>query len=88
LMPIRNCIRLSSGLPALRSWTCFWTSIAQVTASTALANSTSAVAHKFDRPARMGRDQGIEEVAPYGLQTRQRPGLVDTHEARVADHIG
>jgi hypothetical protein len=36
----------------------------------------------------MGRDQGIEEVAPQGLQTGKSSGLVDTHEARVADHIG
>ena len=35
-------MRLSSGLPALCSRTCFCTSIAQLTASTALANSTSA----------------------------------------------
>ena len=47
-----------------------------------------AVAHEFERPARMGRDQGIEEVAPHGLQTGERPGLVDTHEARVSYHIG
>ena len=44
--------------------------------------------HKFERPARMGRDQGIDEVAPRGLQTGKSPGLVDTHEARVANHIG
>jgi hypothetical protein len=36
----------------------------------------------------MGRDQWIDEVTPYGLQTGERPGLVDTHEARIADHIG
>jgi hypothetical protein len=36
----------------------------------------------------MGRDQGIDEVAPNGLQTGERPGLVDPHEARVANHIG
>ena len=47
-----------------------------------------AVTHEFDRPARMGRDQRIDEVAPDGLQTGERPGLVDTHEARVSDHIG
>ena len=47
-----------------------------------------AIAHEFDRPARMGSDQGIDEVAPHGLQTGKSPGLVDTHEARVPDHIG
>jgi hypothetical protein len=36
----------------------------------------------------MSRDLGIDEVAPHGLQTGERPGLVDTHEARIANHIG
>ena len=44
--------------------------------------------HEFNRPARMGRDQRIDKVAPHGLQTGGRPGLVNTHEARVAFHIG
>ena len=42
LMPMRNWIGLASELPASCSRTCLWISIAQVTASTALANSTSA----------------------------------------------
>jgi hypothetical protein len=36
----------------------------------------------------MSRDQRIEEVAPHGLQTGKSSSLVDTHEARVANHIG
>lgn len=31
--------------------------------------------------------QGINEVAPHGLQTGERPGLIDPHEARVSDYI-
>ena len=40
-----------------------------------------AVAHQFERPAGMGRDQGIDEVAPHGLQPGECPGLIDTHQA-------
>ena len=47
-----------------------------------------AVAHEFERPARMGRDQGIDEVAPQCLQPGESTGLIDTHEPRVADNIG
>ena len=47
-----------------------------------------AIAHKFEDPARMGRDQRIEEVAPHDLQPSEGPGLVDPHEARVSYHIG
>jgi hypothetical protein len=36
--------------------------------------------HEFNRPARMGRDQRIDKVAPHGPQTGGRPGLVNTHE--------
>jgi hypothetical protein len=36
----------------------------------------------------MGRDQGIDEVAPHRLQTGESPGLVDAHEARVTDNVG
>jgi hypothetical protein len=42
LMPIRNTIRLSSGSSALRVAIARWIATAQATASTTLANSTSA----------------------------------------------
>ena len=47
-----------------------------------------AIAHEFERPARMGRNQRINDVASHRLQTGESPGLVDTHEARIADNIG
>ena len=47
-----------------------------------------AVAHKLDDTAGMGGNRRVDQLTPQGIQTGKSPGLVDTHEARVTDHVG
>ena len=77
--PKQDQIRLKS-LASL-FWICLWISIAQLTASTALANPTSAIAHKLDDAPRMGGDLGSISSRLKAFKRAKRPGLVDPHEA-------
>ncbi len=45
------------------------------------------VAHKLDDPSCMGSNHRINEPAPQCIQTGNGPGLVQTNEARVPDHV-
>jgi hypothetical protein len=47
-----------------------------------------AIAYELNNSARMSGYRWIDRIAPQGLQSRQRTGLVDAHQARVPDHIG
>ena len=47
-----------------------------------------AVAHELDDPSCMGGNRRINKPTPQGIQTGKSPGLVETHEARVTDHVG
>ena len=64
LIPMRNSIRRSSGMAALRSAMARWISMAQRTASTALANSTKrTITCGLDDTAAMFGDLGIDKFA-------------------------
>ena len=84
-----HSIRRSSGMAALRSAMARWISMAQRTASTALANSTSAPSPVVltMRPAMLG-DLWINEFAPVRLERRESAFLVYAHQPAVAGDIG
>src|SRR6266436_3916812 len=46
-----------------------------------------AVASGLDDAATVLRDSRIDELDPMGLETRERPRLVDLHQPTVADHV-
>ena len=81
--------RLRRRRPPLRSAIAFWTAIAHCTASTALANSTSAPSPIiFTMRPRCAGDRRVEELAPDLSERRERADLVLAHHAAVADHVG
>ena len=88
-MPIRNSMRLSGATPALRSTIALCTSMAQLTASTTLRNSTiAAVAGALDDAPVMGgdsRDRSDRCAAPAAAQAAV---LVGPGKPRIADHVG
>ena len=47
-----------------------------------------AVAGQLDDAAAMLGDLGVDEFVAMRLERRERGGLIDAHEAAVADHIG
>jgi hypothetical protein len=47
-----------------------------------------AVAHQFDHSPGMPGDRRIDDVAAQRLQPAERAGLIEAHQARIADHIG
>jgi hypothetical protein len=66
-----------------------WISIAQRTASTALANSTRAtVARGFDDAAAVFGDLRIDNFGSFLFKRRECTFLVNAHQATVASHVG
>ena len=53
----------------------------------ALELDQHAVAGGLDDAAPALGDRGIDDLEPHGLQTSERSGLIDLHEAAVADHV-
>ena len=64
-----------------------WNSMAAPSASTALANSASAVAGGLDQPAAMSRQRRQQALGTMSLQPLERAAFVAPHQARVADHV-
>ena len=61
---------------------------AQHRISDALELDQHAIAGCLDDAAAVLGDGGIDELKPMGLETRERPRLVDLHQPAVADHVG
>ena len=47
-----------------------------------------AIADQLDHPAPVARDRRIEDAFPVALQGAERPGLIGTDHAGIADHVG
>ena len=80
LIPTRNSMRWTSAMSRLRAAMICWISTAQRTASTALANSTSAPS-----PVRLTTRPRCSAI--LGSIRSRRTGLVSAHQARVAHHV-
>ena len=84
---MRNSIRFSGTKSALRVAMPRWTSRAQRTASTTLANSTRICLPCLDHPATVALDRRIDQFGSERAQSTHRPFLVRTGQPRITRDI-
>ena len=86
---MRNSIRRSTGMPALRSLSARCTSIAQrARIDHAVELDQQFIAHGLEEPSAMGGDLRLEDLMQVGLKTRARSFLVGLAEAAIAGDVG
>jgi len=88
LIPIRNLIRRSSGVPASRSIIARCTSAAADRVDDAREFRQHPVAGRLYDAAGMLADLHLYELAAMHLEALVRAFLIGAHQARVVRHIG